>query len=372
MKSLKVNNYEALTKYVYENLSWGPLYRKKDGTKLRNTDNNSSDYIKYSLKKMNIKIAELKNKKVFNIGTGRESRFFANKGAIVTHVDISKENVLSLNKWSKKHNKKVESIAGNIENIEIGENKFDIIFLAGIYQHLEKPSNCLFKFIKSLKPKGKMYMGFYRSGEYKYFIVDAIRYILNIKEDIKQIKQISSKIKIINSIIYSLGNIKDYQTSRVLDDFFVPKKHNFHPHDIIHDVKLVGGEIYHFDNDFRNYDHKTKKYFSIGGDRIYITKKKSNRLKFGKIKNKLKTKRGRNQLLEIKYKENVIKENIKLIKKLKNKLKKKEFYKILICLSLYQFTRPFNPDESFIYQESLRKGKHESLNIFLKNCLKLI
>jgi hypothetical protein len=46
--------------------------------------------------------------------------------------------------------------------------------------------------------------------------------------------------------------------------------------------------------------------------------------------------------------------------------------KILIVLSMYQYTRPFNPKESNIYQHSIRKGKHVSLNYFLKNCIKLI
>ena len=372
MKVTDKKNYEKFTKFVYENLSWGPLYREKDGSKISNTDNRASDYIIYSLRKMGLKISELKNKKVFNIGTGRESRFFANKKANVMHVDISKENVYSLKKWAKKNKKKIESVAGNIENIEIGRNKFDVIFLAGIYQHLEKPAYCLCKFINALKPKGKMYMGFYRSGEFKYFIVDAIRYILDNKNKLIKLKKIAKDIKLVNSIIYTLGNSNDYQNSRVLDDFFVPKKHNFHPRDIIHDIKALGGKVHFFDNDFRNYDHKSKKYFSIGGDRIYISKDNSKINDLAKIKKKLKTIKGKNQLFDVEYKEKIINENINLIKKIKKKLVKNDFLKILIILSMYQFTRPFNPKESHIFQESLRNGKHKSLNQFLKNCIEII
>ena len=36
--------------------------------------------------------SELKNKAVFNIGTGRESRYFAEQGANVTHIDIAKDS----------------------------------------------------------------------------------------------------------------------------------------------------------------------------------------------------------------------------------------------------------------------------------------
>ena len=32
-KNLTQKNYEKITRHVYENLSWGPLFRKKDGAK---------------------------------------------------------------------------------------------------------------------------------------------------------------------------------------------------------------------------------------------------------------------------------------------------------------------------------------------------
>ena len=49
-KILVQKNYEKLTRFVYENLSWGPLFREKDGSRIANTDNDSSEYIKISLK----------------------------------------------------------------------------------------------------------------------------------------------------------------------------------------------------------------------------------------------------------------------------------------------------------------------------------
>ena len=122
-------------------------------------------------------------------------------------------------------------------------------------------------------------MGFYRSGEFKYFIVDAVRYILPLN--------CMSKVRDINSILFTFEStiIINHQ---MMDDFFVPRKHNFHPNDVIFDIKLLGGAVYHFDNDFRDYDHKGYSYFSIGGDRIYITKKSNKITNLIKIKNKLK------------------------------------------------------------------------------------
>ena len=59
---------------------------------------------------------KLKNKTVFNIGTGRESRFFAKYGAKVTHMDIGSETVKELKKWSKKNQKDVFSFTSDIKD----------------------------------------------------------------------------------------------------------------------------------------------------------------------------------------------------------------------------------------------------------------
>ena len=43
----------------------GVLYLEKRWIEISNTDNETSDYIIYSLKKMGLKISDLKDKKVF-------------------------------------------------------------------------------------------------------------------------------------------------------------------------------------------------------------------------------------------------------------------------------------------------------------------
>lgn len=377
---MKKNNYQALTSFIYDEMAWGPLFKKqalgkKDGKTIKNTDNNASNYIKESLKIMKIPLNKLKGKKVFNIGTGRESRFFARYGADVTHLDIGLKVVNELNNWAKKNKKQVKSIHGDILKRNIGENKFDIIFLAGIYQHIEKPALALIKFINSLKPGGLMYMGFYRSGEFKFFIIDAIRHILNkknwiLKSSKRLLKKKMFKFKEINSILFLLSETNHYQSARIMDDFFVPKKHNFNPKDVIHDIKLLKAKVYHFDNDFRDYFHEGKKYFSIGGDRIYISKDKNKIIKKNDVIKKLKTLKGRDQILDVKYKEKIINENIKLIKKIRSFNDKgciSETNIAALCVGLYQLTRPFNFDKSYYYSLILKYGRHKTLNKYLKN-----
>lgn len=369
-------NYKDFTRFIYQDLSWGPLFRKDDGKVILNADNNAEKYIKESLEIMNISASDLKNKTVFNIGTGRESRYFANNDAEVFHVDIAKDSSDALNDWAAKNQKKVYSQYGDILDLDIGKNKYDIIYLNGIYQHIEKPAFGLVKLINSLKPNGIMYMGFYRSGEFKFFIVDAIRHLI----DFSMIKEVRE----INSILFTFNKLNHYNSTRVIDDFFIPKKHNFHPKDIIHDIKLIGGEIFYFDNDLRDYCHEvdfdsTKKthhqdkgYFSIGGDRIYITKKHDKITDLKSIENQLKTLTGRDQIFDIKYNEDIINENIEMIKKIRI-LKESGFISStqIACLAigLHQFTRPFVFEQSYYYQESLRLGRHNSLRKYLKNFL---
>ena len=71
---LNRNNYNELTKLIYQDLAWGPLYKKNDGAYIKDTDNKSEIYIKQSLKIMKIPIRHLKNKKVFKSTIFRGTR----------------------------------------------------------------------------------------------------------------------------------------------------------------------------------------------------------------------------------------------------------------------------------------------------------
>ena len=353
------------TRFLYQDISWGPLYKKEDGKILKNLDNNAEKYIKESLRIMNISPKQLKNKNIFNIGTGREAKVFAKFGAKVTHVDLGSQTVKEIKRWNKINKKKIKTFSADINYFDLGQKKFDIIFLAGIYQHLENPAFCLIKFLNALKKNGLMYLGFYRTGEFKYFIVDSIRYLIN--------KKLFSKIRNMNAIIHCFGTLNHYQSSRIMDDFYVPFKHNFHPKDIIHDIKKLGGKIHYFDNDMREYNHESKKYFTIGGDRIYI-KKDKDILKNKSVLKKLRTTKGKNQLFGVKYKEKIINENIKIIKMIKRRYEKKlidNYCLISLVISMYQFTRPFDMDKSYYYQEAISNGRHKSLNLLLKNFYRL-
>ena len=364
----KSENYDTETEFIYGKQSWGAFYAGGDGDcAIDYADNQAARYIEESLQVMKISENALKTKSVFNIGSGREARVFYEKGARhVTHFDISRPNVENVRRFIRDNGaKNFESMQGDIERVPLESNKYDIIFLAGVYQHIEHPGTALVNLINMLKPGGIMYLGFYRSGEWKYFIVDAIRHLID--------KSLFPVIKDATGILYTLAETHHYQMARLLDDFFVPCKHNFHPHDVIHDIELLGGEVYHFDQDFREYHHEGSGYFSIGGDRIYVTKNRSTDLKASDFEGRLKTVKGKNQLFDVPYKEDIIKENIELIQEIRQSRDAghvSDMQIALLAVSLYQFTRPFVPAESEYYQMTVKYGRHETLNKYLKNFLK--
>ena len=74
------------------------------------------------------------------------------------------------------------------------------------------------------------------------------------------------EVRDINAILFTFNKLNHYNSTRVMDDFFIPKKHNFHPRDVIHDLELIGGEVFHFDNDLRDYYNPTP--LNIGKDGI--------------------------------------------------------------------------------------------------------
>ena len=63
MVKFRKNSYSDLTNFLYQELAWGPFLKKQDGKYIKNMDNDSSIYIKESLKIMKIKISDLKNKR---------------------------------------------------------------------------------------------------------------------------------------------------------------------------------------------------------------------------------------------------------------------------------------------------------------------
>ncbi len=100
------------------------------------------------------KLPELRNlhkKKVLDVGSGLGffSHQFAEQGACVTAVDVDKA---SLDYISEKYGIKTQYI--NIETGKLPDEKFDIILIGEVIEHVKNPSGLIEKAFKSLSDSG--------------------------------------------------------------------------------------------------------------------------------------------------------------------------------------------------------------------------
>lgn len=358
--------YAAKTAYIHGEQSWGALFSEGDGQPIPFTDNNASSYVKDSLNLMKVTPEDLGRMHVFNIGSGREAAIFQQMGAArVTLLDIAPQNVENAKRYAAKNNvRNLTAIHTDIQTADLPESEYDLVFLAAVFQHIEVPAKGLIRLARSLKPGGFMYLGFTRSGEWKFFIVDAIRHLLQ-GADMEIVRK---KI----ALFSSMGQGVHYQIGRTMIDFFGPCQHKFHPDDVIHDAKLLGLEVLHFDNDFREYSHEGKEYFSIGGDRIYLVKK-GNPASIPEP-GAFKTAKGRNQLFDLPYREEIIRANVEKVRQLRSMIEQGKISAddaAVLAINLYRFTRPFVPEQDEYYQQTVKLGRHAALGLYLDNVVRL-
>jgi len=359
----KRNDYARETSFVYGDQTWGVAYSKLDAEFDVEGEavNNVTKYISESLEKLNISKEDLKKMTVLDIGTGRQAAWFQKNGAEkVYHFDISKAHIDHTKKYCEVNNiKNLESHLGDLIKDKLPEEKFDFVFAAGIYQHLMPPHMGLINFAQSLKVGGKMYMGFYRSGDWRWFIVSMIRKGVT--------KKNFSKLKNKISVSCAKGDASHFQVARMLDDFFVPGQSLFHPEDIIHDTKECGLETVFIEDDMREYCHESKNYHSVGGDRIYLQKAKHFSYE-DLAKKEFKTSKGKDQFFDIPYKEEIILENIdkwlELVDLYNHGFIDEDIW-LDVLINMYRFARPWNEKKDDYFSEAQEKGRHIILGGFL-------
>lgn len=363
-------DYNRRTNFLYGEQTWGRVYGDLE-TEFSLSDkspvNHALKYIHESLDMLKITPCQLRSMHILDIGTGRQAVIFSRLGAKkVFHFDISKRHIDQTRKYCTKHHiRNITSVHGDLTKDKLLTKQFDFAFAAGIYQHIQIPARGMANFAQSLKINGQLYMGFYRSGDWRWFISAMIR------EGIKFADFWETKNKI--TAFFSLGKRNHFQVGRMLDDFFVPSQNCFHPRDILADLNTCGLKLYNIENDMRDYNHEGATYFTVGADRVYATKIKH--VPYEKLLEKnFKTAKGIDQLYGIEYKAPLIKENIYLWFELINLRK----YGIIsaeqwrdILVNLYRFARPWEPRHDDYYIRATKQGRDKTLNEFLQNLMEL-
>lgn len=158
-------------------------------------------------------------------GNGRDAIFFYNHGLKVTAVDISKSGIECL----RKKNKEINTILGNIKNIDFPKESFNIIYShLGLHFFDSKESKTIFdKLYNILTPGGMIFIRCKSTDDPKYgegvkidgniFLKNHVRHFFT--EEL--MKELLNKFEIIK--IEKTSHVRDGNVSRFIEGIGVKK-----------------------------------------------------------------------------------------------------------------------------------------------------
>ena len=304
----------------------------------------------------------LKDKIIMDVGTGRQSLALSLLGAKkVYHYDISSEHVARFKSILKHKFSKLNIVSENknIVKDSLPIEKFDIVFLNGIIQHFSSVQDGLLNCANSVKVGGRIWCYFYRSGTFRWFIVEMIRKIaiyIHLSDFFKS-----------SSILYNYGNTSSPIVSEIMDDLYVPFINLYTPKQYINFMTELGFKVHQKVNikNLSDVDHSNHHSSVIVFEKI----NKTPNLKRIKRKFLLNKKNSINQLDKKNYTKNSeIYNCIVLFEKVFKKITKKT-PKIIIftlCLELHKISN------KLFYEGKEFPPEYQKLKHLLNNFNKLI
>ena len=342
MKNLQKNFYNTYRDIYHHRYNFNKN-EKKDAIFL----------IKKNLLESNIKKKDFKKLKVLNVGTGREAyTFLGLKVKNCQLIDLSpktKKKASYFKKFYKNFNFQIKDFC----NQDLKLNEFNYLYLNGVFHHFHSPEKALKNIYKFSKIKSKYFFRIYRSGSIKFYIVDFIRKFINIKDQKEYTKIFKKKFGIKElTVDLSHENPMIHFHEMCVDNFFVPNLFLFKLSHLIKTLNNIGLKIiYH--NKYKDYDHSVSKKDNTG---ISLCFQKIKEVKFTN-KKKLKS---LDQIKEINYKENYIKntnkifiKNLRKIKMLDNKRKINLAIDLLFICQSYRIFKFYNKKSKFKEFEKL-------------------
>ncbi|MBV68877.1 MAG: hypothetical protein CMJ08_03640 [Pelagibacterales bacterium] len=294
--------------------------------------------------------------KIMDVGTGRQALAMALLGVkTVEHYDISKEHVNRFKKLLKK--KKYSSLNILTRNLdlckqELPKNKYDFVYLSGIVHHFSNTAKGLINCANAVKKYGLIWIYFYRSGTFKWFVNEMIRGLLSV-EDI-------DRFFISSAINYANGNLSNPHTSQIMDDFFVPYINLYSPQQYITFMSKLGFELYSSSHsDPLSSVNHNKAHHSA----VLVFKKNTNSVNAKDLGSLLQPNDEINQLDKKIYSDKETKDIIDIYNKLKEVVlnKKYDVIRYSTCLALHKIAAPQ------YYGEPALPPKRKELKILLEN-----
>jgi SAM-dependent methyltransferase len=175
---------------------------------------------------------------IMDVGTGRQALSMGLLGAgKVDHYDISKPHVKRFCGLLKEKYSKLPITTTNLDLCldKLPANKYDLVYLAGIVHHFSNPAAGLKNCAQAVKPGGMIWLYFYRSGTFKWFVTEMIRRLLSSND--------LDKYFYSTAMLFSSGNISNPITSQIMDDFFAPYIYLFPPESYLRFMNSLGFEL---------------------------------------------------------------------------------------------------------------------------------
>ncbi len=183
-------------------------------------------------------LEKLSSLRIMDVGTGRQALSMGLLGAgKVEHYDISKAHVKRFGNLLREQYPKlpVTTTHADLCIDELPRDSYDFVYLAGIVHHFSNPGIGLLNCARAVKLNGRIWVYFYRSGTFKWFVTEMIRGLLS-TDDLDRYFYASAQL-------YGHGDIANPVTSQVMDDLFAPYIHLFPPQDYLRFMNLLGFEL---------------------------------------------------------------------------------------------------------------------------------
>lgn len=221
------------TGYVYGGLAHSTHIRYSAALEQRGEGS-----VRRGLSRMGIPHDAVSGQRVLDVGTGLYGLGFQRLGAVVEHHDISTRTVEALSAYARAQGfDRLSSRRTDLVSDTLPEEHFDIAYLSGIFQHLSDPARALTNLARSLKVGGHLYLDIYRSGRWRWFVVDVLRRILQRSDLAPTVARFAES--------FTLGDRQRFdlrQLELLVDDLFVEHLHLFRPEDVFEDARALGLE----------------------------------------------------------------------------------------------------------------------------------
>jgi len=195
--------------------------------------------VENDLKKSGI-LRKISNFEVMDVGTGRQSLALAMCGAkSINHFDISKEHV---RRFRSLLSERYASLPITMQYKDLcrppylTREQFDFVYLNGIVHHFSDTSVGLKNCAAAVKKHGRIWVYFYRSGTFKWFVCSMIRALTDAAE--------IDTLFCASGLQFSEGDTANLTTSRIMDDFFAPYIHLYSPFDYIEFMDRLGFHVF--------------------------------------------------------------------------------------------------------------------------------